>query len=294
MGHFGTAPHTPPTANQHVPLKNQPTGTLPVPVNPTPPEWWTQPPWVSAWQMYFALPLSGRHDDGRASSIYGPPSSNATVSQALDDLVECGADPAFLTMVLDCCRQDPVAQRLRALLERISLQDFEHKRQGVLATWGMLQTLEAVVNSPSFPVYSARTFRSAVSKEQARLRKSLITTCQPILDAIIQTETEDPLLPLLELGHLPKRRRGRPFSAMVTFWMVVVTDHMRERTRRPYYPDIGHATEALFPGTFEPHILENASTLWHAVEDRCTWFKRHHDVATLTQALLINTANHTR
>jgi hypothetical protein len=293
MGQFATAPHTPPTANQHLPLKNQQTGTLRVAVSPTPPEWWTQPPWVSAWHMYFALPLSGRQDDGSALSIHWPTISNATGSQVLNGLVECGADPAFLTMVVDFCRRDPVAQRLRALLERISLQDFERKRQVALATWSLLQKLESVVNSPSFPAYSTRTFISAVSKEQARLRKSLITTCKPILDAIIQTETEDPLLPLLELGHLPKRRRGRPFSAVVTFWMVVVTDHLRERTRKPYYPDVGRATEALFPGTFEKHILENASTLWHAVEDRCTWFKRYHDVAALTQALFIRTANHT-
>jgi hypothetical protein len=290
MALFATTLHTPPTANQHFPLKNQPTGTWRVPVSPTPPAWWTQPPWVSAWHMCFALPLSGRQDDGSAPSIYRPPS--ATVSQALDDLAQCGADRAFLTMVLDFCRQDPVAQRLRALLERMPLQDFEHKRQVALATWSLLQTLESVVNSPSFPAYSARTFRSAVSKEQARLRKSLITTCQPMLDAIIQTETEDPLLPLLELGHLPKRRRGRPLSAAVTFWMVVVIDHLRERTGRPYYPDVGRATEALFPGSFEQHILENASVLWHAMEDRCTWFKRHHDVAALTQALRIKTANH--
>jgi hypothetical protein len=292
MGLFATTVHTPPTANQHFPLKNQPTGTWRVPVSLTPPAWWTQPPWVSAWHMCFALPLSGRQDDGSAPSIYGPPISSATVSQALDDLAQCGADLAFLTVVLDFCRQDPVAQRLRALLERMSLQDFEHKRQVALATWSLLQTLESVVNSPSFPAYSARTFISAVSKEQARLRKSLIATCQPMLDAIIQAETVDPLLPLLELGHLPKRRRGRPFSAAVTFWMVVVTDHLRERTRKPYYPDVGRVTEALFPGTFEQHILENASLLWHAMEDRCTWFKRHHDVAALTQALRIKTANH--
>jgi hypothetical protein len=74
--------------------------------------------------------------------------------------------------------------------------------------------------------------------------------------------------------------------------MVVVTDHLRERTGRPHYPDIGRATEALFPGTFAQHTLKKTFTLWHAMEDRYTWFKRHHDVAALTQALLIKTANH--
>jgi hypothetical protein len=65
--------------------------------------------------MYCALPLSGRQDDGRASSLSWPTISNGTDSQALNGLVACGADPAFLTTVLAFCRRDPVAQRLWAL-----------------------------------------------------------------------------------------------------------------------------------------------------------------------------------
>lgn len=226
-----------PRADQFPTPNAQQTGTFSMQVFPNLPDrrdlsgviippWWQVSPWVSAWNMFLSLPAPGRQDAGGDLPSASLIVMNPTVSEALQRLVQHGADSAFVTKVVDFCTQDPVEQCLRAILPWISREEFVRTRQAVLESWALLQRLEALVKMQGFAGYSA-ALKSQMAKERRRLRARIIALCVPVLQAIVQSETADPLLPLLELGRLPKPRRGKPSRPVVTFMILLLTDHLR-------------------------------------------------------------------
>jgi hypothetical protein len=211
-----------------------------------------------------------------------------THREQFEKLAACGADLDFVAHVLYVLVGFPrrrVQTALRRWLpsrkDQQALQEGQQKLRGI-------ELLERTIEDNTFPALSPE-LRADIHAERSKLRSLSegFTACMASLYHAV--ETSDPLTILLAPTQLARRERGRPSAEVPTLFMVLLTDHLQERTGRPRYREIGLVTSHLFPGSISAAVVTNREALWKDVKDRCKKFRKTHDISALRAALFATT-----
>jgi hypothetical protein len=164
----------------------------------------------------------------------------------------------------------------------------QEDRQVLRQTWQALPGIACLEHTIAHQGFAALStaLQTAIHAELSTLRtlRDSLTACMAWIYHAI--ETSDPFVILLAQTWPHGRGRGRPSAEVPTLFMVLLTDHLHERTGRRRYREIGLAASQLFAGSILQGVVKDPYALRVAVQDRCKKFRKTHDVAALRAALL--------
>jgi hypothetical protein len=208
-----------------------------------------------------------------------------THRQQCAKLAEYGAELNFVMHVLYILVGFPTSHLQAAMRRGIPRQE---DRQVLRQTWQAMPGLACLEHTIAHEGFAALSpeLQTAIHAELATLR-TLRDGLTAYMARILHTVgPSDPLAILLAETSPNGRGRGRPSAEVPTLFMVLLTDHLQERTGRRRYREIGLVASHLFAGSISPGVVQNPSALRIAVQDRCKKFRKTHDVAALRTALL--------
>jgi hypothetical protein len=200
-------------------------------------------------------------------------------------LAQYGADLDFVTHVLYTLVGFPT-KRLHAAVKRWLPR--QEDRQVVRQTRQALAGIECLDGTIAHNGFAALSdaLQTAIRSELSGLR-TLSDSFDELLVMMGQkVEVTDPLSTLLAHARPGSGERGRPSAKVPTLFMVLLTDHLQERTGHRRYREIGLVTSHLFAGSISKGVVQKPNALRVAVQDRCKKFRQTHDVAALRAALL--------
>jgi hypothetical protein len=200
-------------------------------------------------------------------------------------LARCGADLGYVAHVLHILVGFPTRHLKRAIQRLLPRKE---DRQVLRETWQALLGIECLEDTIAHEGFTALSdeLQTAIRSELSALR-TLHDSLYACMATIYQkVEAADPLLMLLAQTRPIIRERGRPSAEIPTLFMVLLTDHLRDRTRRPCFREIGRVAYHLFEGSILDGVINDPKALREAVQDRCKKFRKTHDVAALRMAIL--------
>ncbi|MBI3330436.1 MAG: hypothetical protein HYZ81_27465 [Nitrospinae bacterium] len=209
-----------------------------------------------------------------------------TYRQTYLKLIRAGMDGEFLMQILSALIQPPwlvsfeILKRLHQTSPDLSqhLQEAKHllERITTLKDWSRTAIFAGLP-----PEVQCSILSTLVADEER-----FIQLMQPYSPALGKIWHQPSLLGLLERHCRLVRRRGQPSKEIPTLFMVLVTDHLRERTGRPHYTLVGRLTRILFPESFIKGGRGGKEPLSARVRERCEDFRRKCQVAALRAEIL--------
>jgi hypothetical protein len=191
--------------------------------------------------------------------------------------VKFGADPTLTTTLLTALTEDPRLRRMQSIASaKLPAQALHTVEEQYEMLQTSIQALERLCNGSVFAGLSP-AFQGAALREFAHLLEQCLALGTLLIQAWVHISRHDPELPWLYTQAPEVRRRGRRSHRVSTLFMVLMTDHLRERTGKPYCRYVGRVAEHLFPGCIAQSVLKTM-TGWRAVRDRCKQLKRGHGV----------------
>jgi hypothetical protein len=210
-----------------------------------------------------------------------------TLQNACETLVELGADVTFVLQVFAAYRQDWCANYWRTLFDKIPPDELYERYPAVEKIHQAIMALRPLLEA-TFPYMTAEEQRVNLDL-LSRLHSQWFILLSSILKAV---DPPDHWRELAERASLPDRSPGKP-PPVATLFMVLITDHMRERKNKPYYYEVGKIVQTLFRGTLneKPRVdKENKesrrSRLTRMVMERCKKFKAKHSTECLRAAVI--------
>jgi hypothetical protein len=200
-------------------------------------------------------------------------------------LAQCGADLYFIAHVLYVLKGFSSKYSLTSMTGLIPCKDHRQALRQASKKLPALQCLRHTVAQKGFSTLSAE-LREAIRAELWMLRQARNILGRGIFKKFQRLKETDPLAILLAQAQPTSRGRGRPSAVVSTLFMVLLTDHLQERTNRRHYPEVGRVTYHLFASSISKQLMQEPQELTVAVQDRCKKFRKTHNVAALRRALI--------
>jgi hypothetical protein len=201
-----------------------------------------------------------------------------------------GAGLDFGEAVVNALWFDPTQYYKRAILGKLSREEVIQRDEELERAWSTMQAVKELYLERHDTLSPA--FQACILEGLATRRTEIERLIAPLKEARHRIgRAPEPLFAFLEKEKLRKEKLGvhcspgQPSRDVASLFMVLLTDHLRQRTR-PCHRDVGYVAERLFPEAFAMDRKTCKDDLAARVRDRCIDFRKRHDVPALRAALL--------
>jgi hypothetical protein len=231
-----------------------------------------------------------------------------TVKAQYQKLWTLKANLNYVDQLLTALWRNLVTRMEQELLAQISPEELKRRDEH-------LEKLGRAIRDLSRDHMKHREVTSVTSQAQnfyelLRLLAQVEELLEPVVKILNRYSVEGTYFEWLSASRLTGSHRGRPSQDAATFFMVVLSDHLRERTGKPHYTTVGRIALALFPGCLKkaprrdskqridaPHRRAKQAQrseqstippkrLSEIVQARCKSFRRSHNIEALRTFLI--------